>query len=389
MNKHIVYLGYSGFPKGYAEVQKLIMVSKSLMHAGCKVKVINRKSVLRNSDRIPAAGSFEGIDYIYTTGTSVRPPGKINNYLDSIKGIIGEVSYLFKLKKQGKLDGAILSTKSIGFVWFYTSILRFLKAKSVLNYVEYRSDSSNKNDTALDKFKLKLFLKNAFKLVDKVMPISDFLIDVIKENSPQSEYLKLPPICDFEIFKKFSRTADTNYFLFCGSIAYWELLDFILNAFEKVNNDSTELHLICGGSKKLIEKLQNRINSHPKKNLIKHFYDIPYDELVSKYVNSYAMLIPIRHTIKDIARYPHKISEYVASGRAIISTNEGEVKLQFKDGETALLAEKYDVEMFAEKLQQAVDNPELVEKISENAYRMGMEVYNYKAYFEKLKALFD
>lgn len=265
MNKHIVYLGYSGFPKGYAEVQKLIMVSKSLMHAGCKVKVINRKSVLRNSDRIPAAGSFEGIDYIYTTGTSVRPPGKINNYLDSIKGIIGEVSYLFKLKKQGKLDGAILSTKSIGFVWFYTSILRFLKAKSVLNYVEYRSDSSNKNDTALDKFKLKLFLKNAFKLVDKVMPISDFLIDVIKENSPQSEYLKLPPICDFEIFKKFSRTADTNYFLFCGSIAYWELLDFILNAFEKVNNDSTELHLICGGSKKLIEKLQNRINSHPKK----------------------------------------------------------------------------------------------------------------------------
>lgn len=101
------------------------------------------------------------------------------------------------------------------------------------------------------------------------------------------------------------------------------------------------------------------------------------------------MLIPIRHTIKDIARYPHKISEYVASGRAIISTNEGEVKLQFKDGETALLAEKYDVEMFAEKLQQAVDNPELVEKISENAYRMGMEVYNYKAYFEKLKALFD
>ncbi len=387
--KHIVYLGYSGFPLGYAEVQKMIMVSKSLILAGCNVKVINRKSVLKNSDRIPAEGSFEGIDYIYTTGTSVRPTGKISNVIDSVKGLFGEISYLCKLKQQNRLDGAIISARSFKWILLYSFILKMLNVKTVLNYVEHRSIELEGNDTVLHRFSIAMYHKFAFKIVDVVMPISEYLIGVLKEYAPGRKYLKVTPICDFVTFKRFKRNSKDKYFLFCGAISYWELIEFILDSYEKVNDDSTKLFLISGGSKKLIKKLQYRIDRHPKKDLIKHCYDIPYEELVQKYVNAYALLIPIRHTIQDIARYPHKISEYVAAGRAIISTNEGEVKLQFKDGETALLAKKYDVNMFAEKMQYAIDNPEKIEQISKNAYQMGMEVYNYKSYSESLKSLFE
>ena len=388
-NKYIVYLGYSGFPLGYAEVQKMIMVSKSLMLSDCKVTVINRKSVLKNSNKIPAKGNYEGIDYVYTTGTSVRPTGKLSNIIDSARGFIGLIMYMHKLKKQKKLDGAIISSQSLWLTLFYSILLKMMNVKSVLNYVEYKTINSSSENSWKFRIEIALYQKLVFKLVDKVMPISEFLIDVIKTNSPGSSYMKLPPICDFDFFKTFKKASGKDYFLFCGAISYWELIEFILDAFEKVSNDKVELYLVSGGSKELIKKLHERIEKHPKKHLIRHFHDIPYEELVNKYINAYSLLIPIRHTIKDIARYPHKISEYVASGRPIISTNEGEVKYQFNDGDTALLADKFDVDMYAEKMQQAVDNPDLVELIGKNAYKMGLKVYDYKAYSKQLRNLFN
>ena len=75
------------------------------------------------------------------------------------------------------------------------------------------------------------------------------------------------------------------------------------------------------------------------------------------YKNAKALLIPLRPITQDEARFPHKIGEYLASGNPAISTNYGEIKHYFKDQETMLIADSYQINDFAGKMQYILDFP--------------------------------
>ena len=77
--------------------------------------------------------------------------------------------------------------------------------------------------------------------------------------------------------------------------------------------------------------LIKRINESSKKNNIRLFSNISYDKLISLYKQCTAFVIPLRPNINDVARFPHKISEFCASGKPFISNNYGEVDVYFKD----------------------------------------------------------
>ena len=82
--------------------------------------------------------------------------------------------------------------------------------------------------------------------------------------------------------------------------------------------------------------------------------NIAYQDLLSLYKRADVLLIPLRDTIQDNARFPHKIGEYTASKRPILSTNSGELKYYFKDGVSALLTEEYSENAYVEKLTAAL-----------------------------------
>ncbi len=92
-----------------------------------------------------------------------------------------------------------------------------------------------------------------------------------------------------------------------------------------------------------------------------------------------ALLIPLRPTFQDKARFPHKIGEYVASGNVVISTNYGEVKYYFKDMENMLIADSYDVNLFAEKMQFVIDNPNVVKQIGIKGKIKALPLFDYRS----------
>ena len=114
---------------------------------------------------------------------------------------------------------------------------------------------------------------------------------------------------------------------------------------------------------------------------------MPDKSLAELYVNAVGMLIPLRPTIQDEARFPHKIGEYCASGNPIITTNYGEIKSYFVDGKSALIAEHYDVQEFADKMLYVISNPEKANEIGENGKRVGLINFNYEDCGKKIKKL--
>ena len=140
-NKSIVYLGYSSFPYGLAEVQKIILISKSLLLTGNHVTVICRNGLHNKALRpeIKVSGTYENFDYIYTSGSCFRNRNFFKRRFLEFKGKINEALYLRKLRKNGQLDFSILSTRNFYSVLYYCLLAKLFGFKTILNYVEYYS----------------------------------------------------------------------------------------------------------------------------------------------------------------------------------------------------------------------------------------------------------
>lgn len=376
--KHIVFLGSSGFPFGLAEVQKILLISKCLILEGNDVTVICKKAVVdplvhHNFQR---SGCFEQIRYVYTAGTPFRSNHFIKRNLIKIKGSVNEILLLMKRKKEGKLDFAILSTHSFSAVLLYAFLSKILGFKTILNYVEYFS-GMKESFHGRQRLNNKLYDKYAPSLADGIFPISEFLIKHIKTTSPHKKIFKIPGLTDFQRYDDIEISEGENYFLYCGSANYKEIVLFAIDAFALLNNKETFLYLVINGNEKDVSEIKNYISSNPQKENIRLFSRLSQKQLFTYYKNALALLIPLRPTFQDIARFPHKTGEYMASGNPVISTNYGEVNYYFKDMENMLLAETYDVKLFAEKMQFVIDHPLEAQQMGIKGKKIASQLFDY------------
>ena len=68
----------------------------------------------------------------------------------------------------------------------------------------------------------------------------------------------------------------------------------------------------------------------------------------------------------------------MASGNPVISTSYGEMKYYFTDEINILLAKSYDKDLFAEKMQFVLENPELARKIGCEGKKEAMKLFDYR-----------
>jgi glycosyltransferase involved in cell wall biosynthesis len=257
-------------------------------------------------------------------------------------------------------------------------LAKIFRFKTVLNYVEFYSRVKKKWYQVNSWFNDKMFDKYSPVLVDSVLPISEFLIDHLKKSVPQKKYLKIPVLTDFDKYANCDDLQEKRYFLFCGHTNYAEIIKFNIDSFVQLNDDSFYLYLVINGSEKLIDDVRDYINATPLKSQIQLFSKLSEKQLYTYYKNATALLIPLRPTYQDVARFPHKIGEYLASGNPVISTNYGEVKFYFKDMVNMLIADSYDINQFAEKMRFVINNMCEVKKIGIKGKELALNKFNYE-----------
>lgn len=386
---HAVYLGENGFPIGFGAIQKMILISKALIAEGAHVTVINRKGKFEpgSSVSVDTEGFYEGIHYIYTAGSIFRPNSFLARNWQKIKGSYREFQYLRRLKKAGKLDAAIVSCYGFIHVLMYRTYASLLGFPIVYNYVELARVLDSRQSISL-KLNDLLFEKLLLPSMDGAFPISEVLVKQFEKLAPQKKWLKIPIIGEFDKFDIEADKVERDYFAYCGALAYRAVIDFVLKAYDQLSKDNpVDLHLILGGGTTGEYKdLLAFVKTLAKGNQVKIFRNVQHAEIPKHYKPAKALLIPLRDTIQDAARFPHKIAEYVASGNPMISTNFGEVAHYFKDGENALIANDYDIDLFAKKMQFVLDNPEAAKTIGERGKQLGLNAFNHFTYGPKILA---
>jgi glycosyltransferase involved in cell wall biosynthesis len=378
---NILYLGNSGFPYGLAEVQKLLLISKSLVSAGATVTVVSSRGVhnVNITPGILTKGTFEGINYVYTSGSAYREPNFIKRNFYKLFEKFKELKEIRQINKQKHIDAAIISSKSFFNLCFYKSIAYFIGFKIILNFVEYNSAMAGRK-TLFTKFQDFLFDKYALKIADGILPISEFLISIIKDNAPHKPYLKIPVLVDMKRYGNVEKKHDEKYFLFCGAAAYSEIIIFIIKAFELLNQNQIKLNLVINGTTAHLNQIIDYANQSVKKDLIRIYNNVSDHDLSILYKSAIGLLIPLRPTLQDKARFPHKIGEYLASGNPVVTTNYGEVKHYFIDGVNAIIAEEYDIKLFSEKMNYLIEYPEQGIIIGKTGLELASKYFDNMAY---------
>ena len=391
----VVYLGMSGFPYGLAESNKAMLISQALINGSINVTILcnQGKHKREKYPNMKHFGNYKGIEYIYTTRSFYKPSSNVKRYFQKITSAINELKFLFRNtnQKERNIRFAIVSTKSIWHVWYYSILARILKFKTILNYSEYPSAmaqhssiKSNINNYLFDRF--------AAKLVNGILPISEFLVQHITKVAKSKPYLRIPVLFDFKKYKYIPVSSNENYILFCGHVAYYEIINFIIKSFETVANKvDFFLYLVLNGNSVKLKRIKDEIALSECHSRIKIFSSLSDRELFTNYINAKALLIPLRPTIQDKARFPHKIGGYLASGNPIITTNYGEIKNYFKDEIDALIADEFDYKLFAAKILFVFENPEKSKEIGKRGYELGLSEFNFERYtsliIEYLKSL--
>lgn len=380
--KTVLYIGPKGFPFGSAEVQRQLQISKAILSDDVRVLVINNKGIhtkkIIQKENIKSSGTFEGIDYLYTSGTPLYPPNFfIRNFLKVI-GWLNELVTILSHTFSGDLACIIICTSRLRRLKYLWVLTRITKTRLVYDYVEYFSSLEDRS--LKDPLNKKTFDTIFFKYTDSLIIISSYLeqhLNSLKANRP---YVVIPPIIDFEKFDKIKNKPDEpDYFLYCGSAQYADVIQFIIEAYRKSHGESSgvALILVVSGPTEIITKFKLFTKSD---KTIKILSGLPYEDLIGYYKNARALLIPLQDNLQDKARFPFKISEYTAAGRPIITSDSGAVVDYFKEGESALLAKTSDLKDFSTKLNYVIDHPEKAEQIAKNSHALGERYFNYKSY---------
>ncbi len=220
--------------------------------------------------------------------------------------------------------------------------------------------------------------------------ISEFLRNKVGGMNREIRIYKLPAIADFSRIANIpvpSKDVTNNRatFVYCAGIVYKEVIDLILDAFiQLIDRDEHKctLILILHGDKNEIQKLER--NYYAYRHSISFLSDLPYPELIQWYKSATALLIPLRPTTQDEARFPHKIAEYTATAKPIITTWHGEIKVYFQNRENALIMKNYSKEALIEEMKFVIDHPQEASRIGQRGYSLGKEVFDSQKYTEGL-----
>lgn len=371
------------FPLGFAQVQRQLLMAKALQIEGYEVTVLCRYGIHNQTAGVDPDGIFEGVHYIYCSGSTVRPSGFMKRNILKIKGLIQEVRYYQKYSKEGNLAGALVSTNNFYNIFFYFLLGKLFGVVTVVDNVEYWT--SNKNFRGFDRFDKYLYDKFYFYFSDNIICISDYLIRKISL-SKRKKTTKIPAITDFSKFRNIDSTKTLDghrYFLYCGSEHYFEVIDFVISSYEEFGESDIYLALVTKNTRILSERLRKSV----MKNQIRIFQNLPYNELVNLYGCSEALIIPLRNIDQDKARFPHKISEYCASSRPIVTNSVGEMCNYF-DSTNSFLCENYDQKEYAEILRKLLSEPELAKQKSIRSYELGLKYFSYSSYSKSLALMF-
>ena len=193
-----------------------------------------------------------------------------------------------------------------------------------------------------------------------------------------------PDVDGSAIRKRFDLTGPVVLFL--GCYVPWQGVRDLPEIVRYTVGKNKEIKFLFVGDGPLRNEIETKIKVLGLENHVIFTGRVDYDDVPKCMAVSDVCISPLP---KGYITFPIKIFEYMASGKPIIVTGEGEVNRILENRKNALLIKPEDLEGFADGIIECVQNKELSNKISENALKEVRERYTWNAKARRLIEIYS
>jgi hypothetical protein len=388
-NELIVFVGYSAFPFGRAQVNRQYYLCKSLELAGFTIVVLNRHAAHSREKKIAPKGRHRNIIYYYCSGNPYLARSYLARKIDNLRGLLMEIYHICILAKTNRVRCFMVSTNYFHNLLIYYALSLWLRIPVINDVVELRSTFVC--DTKLDRANNYLYDKLVARLSHGVIYISKYLYNYHLSSSNPNPSIIIPPISDYRLAQGqigpdcsqlFSnQLTPNNYFLLCATIGHLDAILFSVRAFKLLHPSRFSLVLVTTKGNGF-DYLINTVMSLGLNIVV--LTDLSHSCLNLLYSRSIGLLAPLRKIPQDYARFPHKISEYLSSSRPVITTRLPEI-CRYLDDSCAMLCDDYLESEYAKAMSALSDSATLATMLGEAGRQRGCTYFNYIQYSGPLR----
>jgi len=226
-----------------------------------------------------------------------------------------------------------------------------------------------------------LFLKRIYLFAYACIVISNHLLYKLNNYSKGRIPVYLIPVSvDFcKIIDSKQRPIESNLRIFYGgSFGTKDGIDILIGAFERLisNKHSLEL-IICGkGSDRDEKRLFEQVNKSSAKRRIKFLGFLAEDEYYKELYISHIFCMTRINTEYANAGFPFKLGEFLATGKAVIASEIGDVPLYLTDKQNALLIDPDSIDQLYNAILYLINNPQKISEIGGNGYATARKYFN-------------
>lgn len=272
---------------------------------------------------------------------------------------------------------------------------RIIGYKIVLDIVE-DNRFCNKFPNILNKFKIAssvYFLKLIPFLADSVLAISYHLYDlmniVCKGKVP---VVLIPVTVNFARFKKKEYSIPSRFKIFYGgSFGEKDGLYYLIQAFSNLYKRFKNVELVFTGraSGADFEKIMRYIEESGVKERIVLMGFLETEKYYRTLNGCDIFCVTRVNSEFANAGFPFKLGEFLASGKAVICTNVGDVTKYLTHGRNSLIVKPNSIESLTKSLIYLLENPERIDVLGREGRKVAEQNFDTLALSQKLKDVFN
>jgi glycosyltransferase involved in cell wall biosynthesis len=398
---HIVFITATDLPEGGGGTSRLKALVGALSRHGHSVHILNEHAlgISPQAAQIPT-GTVLGARYEYVLGTVERRYG-FAALAEKCKAVAVIHRRIKSLWKEGKVD--ILWFNQLSFYDTYplTLLARRLEIPTVQSYEDERFElvSQNKLSLARRAFGLNSYLADRCcpAIADGIVVISRYLVEKYARLSRKPSKVHLiPTIIDCDAWKCAPEPAiDTPIILYTGCLGEQDEMENILIALAKLRDQGLRFKFVMLGGTAREDGCEReaqigvQIRELKLTSMVERRGFVPLHQVRSELEKANILVNIRRDGVWSRSGLSTKLSEYLASGRLVVSSAVGDVGQYLKDDESALLVSpNCTPDEIAAAFGRALCSRELRARIGEGGRRVALTCFDVPVAQERLRSLF-
>lgn len=341
--------------------------------------VITKKYISKDlPDVIPEKDTIDNVDYLRCDQKTRKSSLTISEYVDTYSDQLIKLSDTYKpsiihaASNHPNGLAAVKAAKKLGIKSVYEvrglwEITRLSRQDGWDNTEQYEFMAKMEAEACIH--------------ADRVLTITHALKDIMIERGVDKDKISVVPNCvnvsDFTPFKEKNATLmnelsikDSDVVIgYIGSIVNYEGLDDLIKALYLLKSQNiNNFKMLIVGDGAYLSHVVDLVNTFKLQDRVIFTGRVPHEHVDDYYSLVDITPFPRKPFLVCEAVSPLKPFEAMASGKAVLVSSCAALTEIVSDGYNGVVFEKGNVDSFANKLRELIEDPELRQKLSRNGY---------------------